>query len=890
MGRGPDLRLIALRGRGGEREHLQTDHIGVRERDRANGGEGGLHLRLGGLLARVQQRQAHKGRGASGETGVGPEVVVAVLMRRSPEMMVSLLGILKAGGAYLPLDPEYPVERLAFMLEDSGAAQLLTTEELAGEVGPWAKNTICLDTDWPRMEQQPASPPVCPSSADNLAYVIYTAGSTGRPKGVAVAHRSLANLVAWHQREYEVTASDRATQVAAPGFDASVWEIWPYLCAGASVHIPEAEVRMTPRKLVDWLVAEGITLSFLPTPLAEAVLEERWPAECALRALLTGGDRLHRGLLNDYPFRVVNHYGPTENTVVSTAGVVRPASAGDGPPPIGRPIANTQAYILDRRLNPVPVGTPGELYVGGENLARGYLHRPMLTAERFVPHPFSERPGERLYKTGDLARWLPDGRIDFLGRIDQQVKVRGYRIELGEIEAILAAHDSVDQAIVVTRPDPSGQQRLVAYVVSATAEALSVESLREHLRRLLPEYMVPATFVPLDRLPLTAHGKVDRRQLPAPDTTGAAAERPDAPPRTPNEERLAEIWAKVLGVERVGVQDNFFDVGGDSLSAVRMMAETEQVTGVTVPLRLLFQQGTIEKLAEAIDGEQSRTVELPLVEIQGGTQRPPLFVIHPAEGTVLGFVQLARQLGEEQPFYGLQAPGLEGEAEPLRSVEQMAAHYVMAVRKVQRHGPYFLAGWSFGGLVAFEMAQQLIAAGEPVGWLGLFDSFVLDGLGDVPLEMDRALFASGARQYLEQLGLPLPVAEEVLARHEPAQQVEILLSGLAEAGTEFPQAVALQARSLLNLWDLNAASGRAYRPRVYSGEITLFRAGDDELAAAGGGPDPVEQWQHLSARPLVVHRVPGTHTSMMLDPQNVAVLAAELRASLAANQPKPSED
>ncbi|MFP5285776.1 MAG: non-ribosomal peptide synthetase, partial [Thermoanaerobaculia bacterium] len=403
--------------------------------------------------------------------GVGPESAVAVWLDRSPEMVVALLAVVKTGGAYLPLDPSYPAERVALVLEDSGAAALITRETLAGSLPPVDAAVIRLEAVRESLYRESAANPPVTAVAENLVYVIYTSGSTGRPKGVGVRHTGLVNLIRWHQRTYGVTSADRTTQIAGPAFDASVWEIWPALTAGASLHIPTEELRADPARLVAWLVKKGITLSFLPTPLAEAVIEQSWPEHVALRSLLTGGDRLHRAPAPGLPFELVNHYGPTEGTVVAT---FRPVPAGEaGAPPIGQPMDNVRAYVLDRDLKPVPLGAVGELFVGGDGLARGYVGEPALTAASFVPDPFSAEPGARLYRTGDLVRYRPDGEIEFLGRADHQVKVRGFRIELGEIESLLARVWGVQEAVVMVRSDGSdgsvrsvrsGDRRLVAYV------------------------------------------------------------------------------------------------------------------------------------------------------------------------------------------------------------------------------------------------------------------------------------------------------------------------------------------------------------------------------------------------------------------------------------------
>ena len=373
---------------------------------------------------------------------------------------------------------------------------LLTQAHLAPTLPQTTAQVVCLDSAGERLSQAPEDNPRSPVAPEHLAYVIYTSGSTGRPKGVVVPHQGLLNLVFWHQGAFEITSSDRATQLAGTAFDASVWEIWPYLSKGASLYIVGSEILSSPVHLRDWLVSQAVTISFLPTPLAEMVLPLEWPEAPALRILLTGGDKLHHYPSASVPFKLINNYGPTENTVVTTSGLV--ASEGrEATPPIGRPITNTQVYLLDRQLQPVPLGVPGELYIGGASLARGYLQRPELTPEKFIPHPFSELPGERLYRTGDLARYRPDGNIEFLGRLDHQVKVRGFRIELGEIEAVLGGHPGVREVVVLAREDSPGEKRLVAYVVGQEEPAPSGSELRGFLRERLPEYMVPGAFVGL---------------------------------------------------------------------------------------------------------------------------------------------------------------------------------------------------------------------------------------------------------------------------------------------------------------------------------------------------------------------------------------------------------
>ena len=433
-----------------------------------------------------------------------------------------------------------------------------------------------------------------PVAAHNLAYVIYTSGSTGQPKGVPITHGSLFNLICWHQQAYAVTHNDRATQIAGPAFDASVWEIWPYLTAGASVHIPDDATRLEPRRLVRWLAEQQITLTFLPTPLAEAALRESWPENTALRALLTGGDRLIQRPSPKLPFRLINHYGPTENTVVSTCMEVT-ADPSKGPPPIGRPLPNTQAYVVDGHVQPVPIGVSGELLLGGAQLATGYWNRSDLTAEKFIANPF--HPGS-LYKTGDLVRWLPDGNIEFLGRIDNQVKIRGLRIELGEIETLLRQHRAVRETVVLARKDAPGDPRLIAYVVAEDAPADLVDQLRALIGAGLPQYMMPSAFVLLDAFPLTPNGKIDRKSLPAPSPSGTGLY---VPPATRTQETVAGIFSEVLELERVGAEDNFFHLGGNSLLAMRVISRVRQALGIELPLRGFFVGPTVSQVAACID-------------------------------------------------------------------------------------------------------------------------------------------------------------------------------------------------------------------------------------------------------------------------------------------------
>ena len=531
--------------------------------------------------------------------GVGPNALVGCCIGRSVDMVVGLLGILKAGGTYVPLDPTYPSERLSFMLEDAKVPLLVTQQHLRLSIR--GIRTICLDADAMILAQQSEAEPFSTVTADDLVYVIYTSGSTGRPKGVQIAHKSLLNLIFWHQHTFAVTPSDRATQVTSPAFDAAGWELWPYLSAGASVYLPDEDTRATPVLLRDWLVSRRITITFLPTPLAESAMDLEWPSTTALRFLLTGADTLHHYPPPSLPFAVINNYGPTETTVVATSGRVLPLAYPDGPPSMGRPIANTQIYILDEHLQPVPSGTPGELYIGGVGVGRDYLNRPELTAERFLPNPFADEPGARLYRTGDLARFLPDGQIAFMGRIDQQIKIRGYRIEPDEIVSVLNGHPAVQTSLVVAREDIPGDKRLVAYIVLVPGICVTASSLGEILAAHLPDYMIPSAFVQLEVLPLTANGKVDRAALPAPDAANTLLDEIVAAPSTPTEKRLVEIVAPLLDLEQIGVDDNFFLLGGSSLMGAQLIMQVTESFGVDLSLRTLFETPTVRLLSAEIE-------------------------------------------------------------------------------------------------------------------------------------------------------------------------------------------------------------------------------------------------------------------------------------------------
>jgi amino acid adenylation domain-containing protein len=537
--------------------------------------------------------------------GVGPDVPVAICMERSVDLPIAALGVLKAGGCYLPLDPTYPAARLSMLLEDSGTRLVITQSHIASSVpgGKW--RTIVL-ADVLDATSDSATPPPVITKPESLAYIIFTSGSTGRPKGVQISHGSLLNLVRWHQRAFAITSADHAILQASPGFDAAVWETWPYLAAGATLHIVDENVRVTPDKLRDWIVSTGITIGFLPTVIAESLIDLQWPRQSSFRVLLTGADTLRRRPPLDLPFSLVNNYGPTECTVVATSGKIIGHSNGSQPssadlPSIGQPIDNVSVYVVDEELRRVPDGTPGEILIGGLGVGRGYLNSPALNAEKFLPDNFSAVSGARLYRTGDLGRVLPDGQIAFIGRIDDQIKVMGHRIEPNEIVTVLNRHPRIDTSFACSFRDASGSQRLVAYVVVRDKTTATPTDLRNFLSNYLPSHMVPATFVQMPHLPLSTHGKLDRTALPQPTEGNTLRDEMEEKFESPIEEHLSAMLSTLLGVSRVGSNDNFFTLGGHSLMGAQLIAKVRESFGVELSLRALFEEPTTRGMSAEIE-------------------------------------------------------------------------------------------------------------------------------------------------------------------------------------------------------------------------------------------------------------------------------------------------
>ncbi len=526
--------------------------------------------------------------------------VVGLCLERSVDFPVAALAILKAGGAYLPLETKTPIQRMNTMLNRARVSVVVTQSSVLGSLAGDARRLVVVDRGASEISACPSEELPVRVTPEHLAYVIYTSGSTGTPKAVAIGHGSLLNLIEWHNHTFGVTPRDRASQLASIGFDAAAWELWPYLATGASVHLVDDETRTGPELLRDWLVRKKITIGFAPTPLADRLIELTWPETSSLRVLLIGADTLHRYPPKSLPFRLVNNYGPTECTVVATSATVLPQEGSDRLPPIGRPIDNTEIFILDNKMKQVSAGQLGEIYIGGAGLARGYLNDSALTEERFVKHPFSAVAGARLYRTGDLGCFLPDGQIAFHGRVDDQVKIRGYRIELNEVVSALRRHSAIRETTVIAAENSTGEKQLIAYIVPRAASP-SIGELRDFLAKELPDYMLPATFVLVDAIPVGTNGKVDRLALPAATDENILREEASLSPQTPTEQQVAVIVAGLLGFERVGVNENFFYLGGNSLFGTQLIARLSDAFGVDVSLLGLFDHSTVSNLAAEIE-------------------------------------------------------------------------------------------------------------------------------------------------------------------------------------------------------------------------------------------------------------------------------------------------
>ncbi len=805
------------------------------------------------------------------QMGVTTDVLVGILMERSIELVVGLLGILKAGGAYVPLDPSYPPARLSYMLADAGVEILVTQSELLAAVPSPLAQVVCLDPDWQQDRDYHPGNIERGCHPEQLAYVLYTSGSTGQPKGVAIEHRNVVNFLATMRHEPGIEPEDTLAAVTTISFDIAQLELYLPLIVGAKVVIVPREIAIDANLLLATLRQSQTTILQATPATWRLLLAGGWDRQYPLKALCGGEalpDRLARQILATGS-QLWNLYGPTETTIWSTlyqVSATTAASSDEALIPIGRPIANTQIYILNHQLQPVPIGVAGELYIGGAGIVRGYLHRPDLTAAKFIPDPFSTTTA-RLYQTGDLARYSSDGNIEFLGRIDDLVKIRGFRIELGEIETALSQHAKIGQAVVVVRAINPGNRSLIAYIVPHQDAAPTPDECRSFLRAKLPEYMIPAIFVLLETLPLTANGKIDRRALPIPDRTSLEPTATFVAPKDGLELQLTKMWERVLGMRSIGTSDNFFDLGGHSLLAVQLFAEIGKTFGKNLPLGTLFQSPTIDRLATILRQESGSPTWSSLVPIAARGSQPPLFCIHPVGGNVLEYYPLAAYLGSDRPIYGLQSPGLDGVQAPLKTIEKMATHYIHEIQTVQPHGPYFLIGYSFGALVAFEIACQLERQGEPIGLLASIDNAAPNFL-----EV-RPAFWQSMRIHLQNL-FQLNTSAQIKYindrivfrtqyRHRQNSEIEFLLD---RWDTPLPP-------EYLRVLNTNFQAAENYIGKFYQGQIKLFRSGVQPLTRA---LHPDLGWGKLVGGGVEIHPVPGQHTNLLKEP-SIQILAEKLK-------------
>ncbi|OLT61096.1 non-ribosomal peptide synthetase [Moorena bouillonii] len=822
-----------------------------------------LYQRAGWLGYQLRQRGAH------------PNQLVGVVMEKGWEQVVGVLAILMAGAAYVPIDPELPLERRQYLMAQSDL-QLVLTQSWLDDSLDWPEDVgrICVDTN---PIPPTAPPPLEPlQQGEDLAYVIYTSGSTGVPKGVMIDHRGAVNTVVDINRRFEITADEKVLALSSLNFDLSVYDIFGILAAGGTIVVPEASQLKEPTHWLELLNKHQITVwNSVPALMqlgTEMSVSTGILLSPSLRLVMLSGDWLPLTLPTQLQslvegVQVVSLGGATEASIWSIFYPIATVNPDWKSIPYGQPLSNQKFYVLNDELEPCPIEVPGQLYIGGIGLAKGYWKNEQKTEASFIIHPTS---GERLYRTGDLGRYLPDGNIEFLGREDFQVKVQGYRIECGEVEAVLQQHPGVKSCLVTVIGDVQGAKQLVGYFVPYDQSELTTTNLRDFLGQKLPSYMVPSALMSLPALPLTANGKVDRRSLPSPDFSRVTEIKNAILPRNEVEHQVAQIWSDLLQVHPISIRDNFFELGGSSFVAMQLMTRIHQQFGQHLPLATLLQEPTVEHLASLLSQPTVTQSVSPVVPIQPFGSQSPFFCVHPIGGHVLCYEALARYLGEEQRFYGLQALGFNGEQEPLNRIEVMATKYIAALREVQPQGPYQLGGWSLGGLIAWEMAQQLTDSGEEVALLALIDSYPpMAKPSDEP--EDRATLLASIAQDLGGLySKSLAVSVEQLRNLEEHQQLAVIVEAAKAAAIFPPEADFQQMYYWLQVFQANRQALHRYVPQPYIGKIVLFCAEESEKTTKG-----MMAWQQLALGGVEAYSIPGDHYTIIQDPQ-VQGLAKQL--------------
>jgi amino acid adenylation domain-containing protein len=811
--------------------------------------------------------------------GVVPDTPVGLLMSRTPRMITGLIGIMKAGGAYVPIDPGHPAGRIDAVLKDSGTHILVTEESFRAAVGQLTApiKPVYLDAGAFADTECDASNPGTEVPADRLAYIIYTSGTTGTPKGVAVEHRNLVAYADDVWRVMKLKPGDRCATVSSIAADLGNTMIFPALANGASVVIIPEDLATDAAGLAGYFSEHPVdALKIVPSHLSALLVSESGNVPLPRRLLILGGEACSSGLIERVrraapACRILNHYGPTETTVGAlTYEVAESEELPSGTVPLGFPLAGARVHVLDKARQPVPAGISGEIYIGGAGVARCYVNQPELTAERFVPSPFS--PGDRLYRTGDRAKRLENGAIRFLGRADRQIKIRGFRIELPEIEHVLAAHPDVAQAVVAPPRADDARQQMVVYVRRQSGSLVDGGELKRYLAGHLPSAMIPSVFLFVDRMPLTANGKIDYGALPDPESPTPATGRQI--PRDPVELSLLHIWRAVLGVADIGINDNFFEVGGHSLLAVQLMARINQKFGRHLALATLFENGTIRQLADLLRAETDATPRSPLVTIQPNGTGAPIVFVHPAGGNVLCYYSLAQSLGLRSPFFGLQAAASNGEARD-SSIGHMAETYFEAITGAHGSRMPVLGGWSMGALVAFEMGRVYARRRGEMPTVVILDQPAPRPGAALP-EDELAQLVAFSSKVSDLVGEDLGVGRSNLEGLSRDEQAGILLERF-KANQLAPETTTVKDfRGFLELMLTHNRITAEYQPAQYSGRVLVVRADDQMSATRVREPDL--GWQALCEQPVEVVAVPGNHVSMMRDP-NIRLLAERLAAA-----------
>jgi amino acid adenylation domain-containing protein len=805
--------------------------------------------------------------------GAKEDTIVAICLERSVDLMVSVLAVAKTGGTYLPLDPIFPKARLGLILDDAQPVLFLTQTSLVDKM-PENKAEIILIDDRDAYRDEPV---------DNLAfgnpqkgaYIIYTSGSTGKPKGVPVKHSSTLNVVNSITKKMRVTSQDTLLAVTTVAFDVAEMDFYLPLLNGAKLVIANQETFHDIELLKSKMESSGATL-FLATPVTfKMLILSSWKGKPDLR-ILSGGEALSRelaGKLLERCGEVWNGYAPTETAIYSLVKKVLPEdTTGEGYVELGRPLDNTILYVVNTKGVPVPVGIPGELYIGGEGVSNGYLNLPELTKERFIQDPFGLDPSVRFYKSGDLVQYLPDGTVAFLNRIDFQVKIRGFRIELGEIESVLSQVKGIKENVVIVREDASGEKMLVAYFIREPKSDVTHKELRQYLKERLPDYMLPSAFVPIEQFPLTSTLKVDRNALPDPDLDGSRETTGYVGPKTQTEQKLARIWGAVLNQKKIGIHDDFFEIGGHSMLAVALMVKIEKELNIRLPLASLFDRSTIHLLAELIDQNSDSIEWRSLVPIRPAGSKKPLFLVHGLGLNVLLYTTIVNYLDPEQPVYGLQAKGLNGVDKPLDTIETIAAYYISEIQSIDKEGPYSLAGFSLGGRIAYEMALQLDAMGKKVSFIGILDATAEGSLNGRPLLekiKHRTSFyinyvswniASFFREPNETKLSVIRRRWKGLEKRVRGLDIKIDKEELVSKGkkNELP-------KYLRKVHRANSRANRNYVIRPYNRTVHLFKAQKQTFYI----PEPENYgWDRVVKGGVVVHEIPGEHSNTFAPPND----------------------